>query len=64
MGTDNKAGISPRCGMRERRDGMVSDKKPPIDGKGIWAIVLAATATALCAFIDLLLQGENAADDE
>ncbi len=64
MGTGNNAGVSPRCDLRERRDEMVSDKRPPIDGKGIWAIVLAAAATALCAFIDLLLQGENDADDE
>ena len=41
---------------------MISNEKPPIDGKGIWAVVLAA-ATALCAVIDLLLQGENASDD-
>lgn len=33
------------------------------NGKGIWAVVLVAAATALCTVIDLLLQGENAADD-
>ena len=42
---------------------MISNEKPPIDGKSIWAVVLAAAATALCAVIDLLLQGENPADD-
>lgn len=42
---------------------MISNEKPPIDGKGIWAVVLAAAATALCAVIDLLLQEENASDD-
>lgn len=63
MGTGDKAGILPRHGLRERRRKMISNKKPPIDGKGIWAVVLAAAATALCAVIDLLLQGETA-DDE
>lgn len=43
---------------------MISNEKPPIDGKSIWAVVLAAAATALCAVIDLLLQGENSADDD
>ena len=42
---------------------MLFNEKPPIDGKGIWAVVLRAAATALCAVIDLLLQGENASDD-
>lgn len=39
------------------------NEKPPIDGKGIWAVILAAAATAICAFIDLLLQGEDVPDD-
>ncbi len=39
------------------------NEKPSIDGKGIWAVILAAAATALCAVIDLLLQGENVSDD-
>lgn len=63
MGTGDKTGIPSRYGLRERRDGMISNEKPPIDGRGIWAVILAATATALCAVIDLLLQGENPADD-
>ena len=42
---------------------MFPNEKPPIDGKGIWAVVFAAAATALCTVIDLLLQGENASDD-
>ena len=63
MGAGNKTGIPPCYGLRERRDRMISNEKPPIDGKSIWAVVLAAAATALCAVIDLLLQGENPADD-
>lgn len=63
VGTGDKTGIPPRYGLRERRGGMLFNEKPPIDGKGIWAVVLAAAATALCAVIDLLLQGENASDD-
>ena len=63
VGTGDKTGIPPRYGLRERRGGMLFNEKPPIDGKGIWAVVLAAAATALCAVIDLLLQGENPADD-
>ena len=63
MGTGDKTGIPPRYGLRGRRGGMISNEKPPIDGKSIWAVVLAAAATALCAVIDLLLQGENPADD-
>ena len=63
MGTGNKTGFPPRYGLKGRRNRMISNEKPPIDGKGIWAVVLAATATALCAVIDLLLQGENPADD-
>ena len=63
VGTGDKTGIPPRYGLRERRGGMLFNEKPPIDGKGIWAVVLAAAATALCAVIDLLLQGENTADE-
>lgn len=59
MGTGNETGIPPRYGLGERRDGMISNENE----KGIWAVVLAAAATALCAVIDLLLQGENAAND-
>ncbi len=39
------------------------NEKPSIDGKGIWAVILVAATTALCAVIDLLLQEENASDD-
>ena len=63
MGTGDKTGIPPHCDLKERRGGMISNEKPPIDGKSIWAVVFAAAATALCAVIDLLLQGENPADD-
>lgn len=42
---------------------MNCNEKPPIDGKGIWSVILAAAATALCAVIDLLLQGESTSDD-
>lgn len=63
MGTGDKTGFPPRYGLKGRRNRMFPNEKSPIDGKGIWAVVLAAAATALCAVIDLLLQGENVADD-
>jgi len=46
-----------------RRKRMNFNEKPPIGGKGIWAVILAAAATALCAVIDLLLQGEDASNN-
>ena len=39
------------------------NEKSPIGGKGFLAVVLVAAATALCAVIDLLLQGEDTSDD-
>ena len=63
METGSRTDFPPRYGLKGRRNRMISNEKPPIDGKGIWAVVLAAAATALCAVIDLLLQGENASDD-
>lgn len=63
MGIGSETCSLPCYGLRGRRDRMIFNEKPSIDGKGIWAVVLAAAATALCAVIDLLLQGENAAND-
>ncbi len=55
---------NPFCrSLTGRRDEMNFNEKLPIDGKGILAVILAAAATALCAVIDLLLQGENASND-
>ena len=38
---------------------MIPNDKLNISGRDIWAIVLTAAATALCAAIDLLLQEEK-----
>ena len=39
------------------------NEKPPANGNGIWAVVVAAAAAALCAIIDLLLQGGDTSND-